>query len=58
MPDDAPIKFSLTGTGRGGVPLEHINKKKNKEFEPAGRRNDSIFSDGEMSARGAARAQN
>jgi hypothetical protein len=59
LPDDPPIPFSLTRTGRGGGQLEaKIKKIKNKEIAPAGRRTDYISSDGDRSGRGAARAQN
>jgi hypothetical protein len=59
LPDDAPIPFSLTWTGRGGGPLElKIKKKIKKGMAPAGRRTDSILSDKDRSGRAAARAQN
>jgi hypothetical protein len=59
LAEDAPITFSLTGTGRGGGPLElKIKKDIKKEIAPVGRRTDYIFSDGDSSWRGDPRAQN
>jgi hypothetical protein len=59
MPEDAPIKLSLTGSGRGGWPLElKIKKYIIKEIAPAGRRTDYVFSHKDRFRRGAGRAQN
>jgi hypothetical protein len=59
LAEDAPIKYSLTGTGLGGGPLElKIKKNKKKEIAPAGRRTDSIYSDKDVSGRVSARNQN
>jgi hypothetical protein len=51
QPDDAPIPYSLTRTGRGGWPLE-LKIRNKKAIAPAGRRTNSIFSDKDRSGRG------
>jgi hypothetical protein len=59
LAEDAPVKFSLTGTGLAGGPLElKIKYQIKKEIAPAGRHTVSIFSHKDMSGRRAARAQN
>jgi hypothetical protein len=62
LAEDPPMKFSLTGTGRGGGPLElkiKNNKIKiTKLIAPEMWRTEYIFYDGDRSGRGAAWAQN